>query len=92
MNNTRTNSPSSCYSAYLKMVSAFADMEEAVPHFSSSAASQKAKFSPVKNMADQMRFTFISPFSHVRRVTRVCFHSRCHINVSKLRRNILVNK
>lgn len=30
------------------MLSAFADMEEAVPHFSSSAASQKAKFSPVK--------------------------------------------
>lgn len=33
--------------SYLKMVSAFADMEDAVPHFSSSAASQKAKFSPV---------------------------------------------
>lgn len=37
------------YSAYLKMLSAFADMEDAVPHFSSSAASQKAKFSPDKN-------------------------------------------
>lgn len=29
------------------MVSAFVDMEDAVPHFSSSAASQKARFSPV---------------------------------------------
>lgn len=47
------------------MLSAFADMEEAVPHFSSSAASQKAKFSPVKNMADQMRFTFMLPCLHV---------------------------
>lgn len=28
------------------MVSAFADMEDAEPNFSSSAASQKAKFSP----------------------------------------------
>lgn len=28
------------------MVSAFVDMEDAVPYFSSSAASQKAKFSP----------------------------------------------
>lgn len=31
------------------MVSAFADMDEAVPHLSSSAASQKAKFSPGVN-------------------------------------------
>lgn len=31
---------------HLKMVSAFADIEEDAPHFSSSAASQKAKFSP----------------------------------------------
>jgi len=36
----------SVHRSYLKMLSAFADIEEAVPHFSSSAASQKAKFSP----------------------------------------------
>lgn len=35
-------------SSYLKMVSALDFMEEAVPHFSSSAASQKARFSPGK--------------------------------------------
>lgn len=34
------------YLSYLKMVSAFVDIDDAVPHFSSSAASQKAKFSP----------------------------------------------
>lgn len=60
------------------MLSAFADMEEAVPHFSSSAASQKAKFSPVKNMANQMRFMFMLPFSYVRHVNWVCFHSHPH--------------
>lgn len=34
------------------MVSAFVDMEDAEPHFSSSAASQKAKFSPGKHTVD----------------------------------------
>lgn len=33
--------------SYLKMVSAFVDMDDAVPYVSSSAASQKAKFSPL---------------------------------------------
>lgn len=37
------------YLFYLKMVSAFVDMEDAVPSLSSSAASQKAKFSPRTN-------------------------------------------
>lgn len=37
------------YLSHLKMVSAFVDMEDAEPHFSSSAASQKAKFSPGKH-------------------------------------------
>lgn len=31
------------------MVSAFSDMDAAAPHFISSAASQKAKFSPENN-------------------------------------------
>lgn len=46
----RVNSPYD--SSYLKMVSAFVDMEDAVPYFSSSAASQKAKFSPKGTHAD----------------------------------------
>lgn len=52
------------YLAYLKMISAFADMEAAVPHFSSSAASQKAKFSPGKNSHWNKIYIFIAPFSH----------------------------
>lgn len=45
------------------MISAFADMEAAVPHFSSSAASQKAKFSPGKNGHWDKIYIFIAPFS-----------------------------
>lgn len=33
--------------SHLKMLSAFSDIENAAPHFISSAASQKAKFSPI---------------------------------------------
>ncbi len=43
---TLTHTNSVVYLSYLKMVSALADMEDAVPNFISSAASQKAKFSP----------------------------------------------
>lgn len=75
------------YSAYLKIISAFADMEAAVPHFSSSAASQKAKFSPGKNTAIEIRFIFIESF-----FTSVNLKLRTHIHMWQMFRGTEMNK
>lgn len=65
------------------MLSAFADMEEAVPHFSSSAASQKAKFSPVeKHGRSNEIYVYVTLFTCTTyELSLLHFHSCSHIHM-----------